>query len=161
MGKCVRANMRWNLGQTIPARAGDPTADRYITRCAQEKLEWLKNLSIYDFVDEGAMKKAHSWGFRNAEEMLRDIFHTQGRETDVQIKDSGGRYADMHIRYRNEKDVSGLTLVRDHNSSAPVNIIEPRLMWDVLYLTPRRTTQMQQMPKPVPNWRKTFLMKGP
>jgi hypothetical protein len=27
MGKCVRANMRWNLGQTIPARAGDPTAD--------------------------------------------------------------------------------------------------------------------------------------
>jgi hypothetical protein len=28
MGKCVRANMRWNLGQTIPARAGDPTADK-------------------------------------------------------------------------------------------------------------------------------------
>jgi hypothetical protein len=27
-GKCVRANMRWNLGQTVPARAGDPTADR-------------------------------------------------------------------------------------------------------------------------------------
>jgi len=27
MGKCVRANMRWNLGQTVPARAGDPTAD--------------------------------------------------------------------------------------------------------------------------------------
>jgi hypothetical protein len=26
-GKCVRANMRWNLGQTVPARAGDPTAD--------------------------------------------------------------------------------------------------------------------------------------
>jgi hypothetical protein len=24
MGKCVRANMRWNLGQTVPARAGDP-----------------------------------------------------------------------------------------------------------------------------------------
>jgi hypothetical protein len=34
-GKCVRANMRWNLGQTVPARAGDPTADkelRYIHR---------------------------------------------------------------------------------------------------------------------------------
>jgi hypothetical protein len=28
MGKCVRANMLWNLGQTIPARAGDPTADK-------------------------------------------------------------------------------------------------------------------------------------
>jgi hypothetical protein len=26
-GKCVRANMRCNLGQTVPARAGDPTAD--------------------------------------------------------------------------------------------------------------------------------------
>jgi hypothetical protein len=24
MGKCVRANMRWNLGQTVPARARDP-----------------------------------------------------------------------------------------------------------------------------------------
>ena len=28
MGKCVRANMRWNLGQTVPVRAGDPTADK-------------------------------------------------------------------------------------------------------------------------------------
>ena len=28
-GKCVRANMRWNLGQTVPARAGDPTADSW------------------------------------------------------------------------------------------------------------------------------------
>jgi hypothetical protein len=27
-GKCVRANMRWNLGQTVPARTGDPTADK-------------------------------------------------------------------------------------------------------------------------------------
>jgi hypothetical protein len=27
-GKCVRANMRCNLGQTVPARAGDPTADK-------------------------------------------------------------------------------------------------------------------------------------
>jgi hypothetical protein len=27
-GKCVRANMQWNLGQTEPARAGDPTADK-------------------------------------------------------------------------------------------------------------------------------------
>jgi hypothetical protein len=26
-GKCVRANMQWNLGRTVPARAGDPTAD--------------------------------------------------------------------------------------------------------------------------------------
>jgi hypothetical protein len=30
-GKCVRANMRWNLGQTVPARAGDPAADRLHT----------------------------------------------------------------------------------------------------------------------------------
>jgi len=29
MGKCVRENMRWNLGQTVPARAVDPTADTY------------------------------------------------------------------------------------------------------------------------------------
>jgi hypothetical protein len=29
MGKCVRANMRWNLGQTVLAHAGDPTADIY------------------------------------------------------------------------------------------------------------------------------------
>jgi hypothetical protein len=29
-GKCVRANMRWNLGQTVPARAGDPTADTMV-----------------------------------------------------------------------------------------------------------------------------------
>jgi hypothetical protein len=28
-GKCVRANMRCNLGQTVPARAGDPTADSF------------------------------------------------------------------------------------------------------------------------------------
>ena len=25
--KCARANMRWNLGQTVPVRAGDPTTD--------------------------------------------------------------------------------------------------------------------------------------
>jgi hypothetical protein len=24
----VRANIQWNMGQTVPARAGDPTADR-------------------------------------------------------------------------------------------------------------------------------------
>jgi hypothetical protein len=24
MGKCIRANMRWNLGQTVPAREGYP-----------------------------------------------------------------------------------------------------------------------------------------
>jgi hypothetical protein len=30
-GKCVRANMRCNLGQTVPARAGDPTADNIVS----------------------------------------------------------------------------------------------------------------------------------
>jgi hypothetical protein len=29
-GNCVRANMWWNLGQTVPARAGDPTADKIL-----------------------------------------------------------------------------------------------------------------------------------
>jgi len=29
MGNCVRAKMRWNLGQTVPACAGDSTADSY------------------------------------------------------------------------------------------------------------------------------------
>jgi hypothetical protein len=32
-GKCVRANMRWNLRQTVPARAGDPTADISFLAC--------------------------------------------------------------------------------------------------------------------------------
>jgi len=31
MGNCVRANMRWNLGQTVPALAGDPTADIFFS----------------------------------------------------------------------------------------------------------------------------------
>jgi hypothetical protein len=34
-GKCVRANMRWNLGQTVLARAGDPTADSRPQQCSR------------------------------------------------------------------------------------------------------------------------------
>jgi hypothetical protein len=46
-GKCVRANMRCNLGQTVPARAGDPTADKLDQvvaaqhSLAVEKWDWL------------------------------------------------------------------------------------------------------------------------
>jgi hypothetical protein len=41
-GKCVRANMRWNLGQTVPARAGDPTADKYLLNFLQQLYDQFK-----------------------------------------------------------------------------------------------------------------------
>jgi hypothetical protein len=48
-GKCVRANMRWNLEQTVPARAGDPTADTPHIRQPVKpvKTRWNSYLSTF------------------------------------------------------------------------------------------------------------------
>lgn len=65
---------------------------------------------------------------------MQYVFHTQARDANLQCQDNEGRYANMHVQYQNEKDPAGLALVLDPKTSGPKTIIDPTLMWNVLYL---------------------------
>jgi hypothetical protein len=106
----------------------------YIVRGAQEKLSWLNgSLSKYKFMDDEAKVKARSWGFRSARNMLKDVFHSQGRHAQKLFEDAGRDYSDMHVQYRNQEAKKGLTLMLEPEANATHHTIDPTHMWDAYY----------------------------